>query len=85
MPDLAAGGGVEREDARAGGDDVHHAVDHDGRGLQVLGVVAGLKHPGGREDFDVGGVDLIERAVAPGELRAAVVRPVGARGSGILG
>ena len=47
LPDEAAGGGIEGEDLAVRRRDVHHAVDHDGRGLQVVAVIAGLKNPGG--------------------------------------
>src|SRR5262249_39590687 len=60
-------------------------IDHDGRGLQVLGVIAGLENPSGREGLDVGRVDLVERAVAPGELRATVMRPVRTGSAYVLG
>ena len=84
MPDHAPRGRLEREHLRARGDQVHHAVDDDGRSLQVLRVVAGLKDPRRRDALDVGRVDLIERAIAPGELRAAVVRPIRAGRSRVL-
>ena len=81
MPDQIAGSGVEREHLKVRRDDVHNAVQHDGRGEQPLAVVARLKNPGRLQAADVAGVDLIERAIAPGEIRAAVARPVGAGGA----
>src|SRR5262249_53599186 len=46
---------------------------------QVFGIISGLKQPGRREILYVTRVDLIESTVAPGELRAAVMRPIGPR------
>ena len=47
-------------------------------------IIPGLKDPGGRQAFDIRGVDLLQRAVTPGELCAAIMRPVIARRRGIL-
>ena len=85
LPDHAATRGVKRGDLGARRDEVHDAIDNDRRGVQVFGVVAGLEDPGRDEILDIGGVDLIESAVAPGEMGAAIVRPVGVRRAAVLG
>ena len=84
LPDHAAGGRIERVDLSARRDEVHHTINNDGRGVEILRVVACLKDPGREEIPDVGGIDLIESTVAPRELRAAVVQPVGARRAVVL-
>ena len=77
LPQQVAGGGVECENLDARRDQVHDAVDNNRRGLQVLCVVASLEHPHRDEILHIAGVHLIERAVPPRELRAAVMRPIG--------
>src|SRR6185295_11022342 len=49
VPDLAPGCRVQSEYVCLRSDQIHHAVDHNGCGLQVLRVVPGLEHPSGRE------------------------------------
>ena len=53
VPQHVAGGRIEREHLDARRDQVHDAIHDDGRGLQILGVVAGLEHPDGHEIFHV--------------------------------
>src|ERR1700730_17597229 len=84
MPDHTPGGPVERENLKLRRNQVDDAIHNDRRCLEVVGIVAGLEDPGRDELLDVRGIDLIERAIAPGELSAAVRGPVGASGSGFL-
>jgi len=84
LPDHASLGRVERENARAGGDEVQDAIGHDRCGAKVLRIIAGLENPRREQILDVRSVDLVERAIAPGELGATVVGPVCAGDAGIL-
>ncbi len=75
-PDQSARRRIQREHLRVRRGGVHHAIDHDGRGLQTVAVVACLERPRDRKILNVACVDLIERAVAPCKLRSAVMRPI---------
>src|SRR5262249_17861913 len=66
-PERLAGRTVDRVDPGVRGRDVDDAVDDDGSRLQSHLVVAGLEDPGRGELLHVGSVDLVERAIAPGE------------------
>src|SRR5262249_19220421 len=85
LPDHTAGSGIEREDLGTRRNQIHDAIDDDGRGVKIPGVVAGLKDPGWDGFFHVARVDLIQSAVPPRELRPAIMGPVGARWSVLLG
>ena len=78
MPDHAAAAGVERV-AFVGAGDVHHAVDHHRRVLDLRRIGHGKIHFG-REARDVALVDLRQRAVAVAAGLAIVRGPVGLRG-----
>jgi hypothetical protein len=81
LPEERATGRIEREHLVMRGDEIHHAIDDQRRGLKAIGGITGLEDPGGGEARDARGVDVIERAVTPGRLRAAIVGPIGAGGS----
>ena len=74
-PDDVAGLRVQREHLRLRRGDEHHAVVHDRRRLMALRH-AGRDVPDGLEALDVAGRDLVERAVAPACVVAAVHEPV---------
>ncbi len=80
-PDLAAGGGVEGDDAHLGRGGVENAVDDDGVALHFgpLKCVVGVIGPGYLELLDVGGRDLSEGGVAD-VVGAAVHGPAGVGG-----
>jgi hypothetical protein len=73
FPELAAGGGVEG-DGLVGAGDVHDAVGHHGRDFEAE-VVDG-KDPFHAERVDVGGIDLLQGAVAVAVQGAVVGEPV---------
>ena len=74
-PKLTARARIER-DAFVHVGDVHHALDHQRRGLQSTRA-ADVVDPRGRQAADVGGVDLIEFAMAVAADIAVVGGPVG--------
>ncbi len=76
VPKGLAGLAVDGEDIVIGADVVDDAIDHDGRCLQAHLNVARLMNPGHLQLFDIAGVDLIERAVAPRVVGAIVFRPI---------
>ena len=76
LPELLAGGAVDREGAVVRGAVVEDAVEHDRAGLQALGDFTGLMDPGHLEFLDVVLVDLLERAVAPTAPVAVIAGPV---------
>ena len=84
LPDHTPRGRVERENLKLRCNQVHDAIHNDRRCLEVIGVVASLEDPGRQELLHVRGIDLIERAVAPGELSAAVMGPVGISSTSFL-
>src|SRR5262249_47815760 len=85
LPDHTSGSSVEREDLGTRRNQIHDSIHNDRRGVQILGVVAGLKDPRRGEVLHIASVDLIQSAVPPRELRPAIMRPVGARRSIVLG
>ncbi len=70
VPEFGAGAGIERIDVIEGGGDVHHAIDHDRRGLLRL-LDLGLEDPGHVQVPHVHRVDL-----AVGEVALLGVIPV---------
>ena len=84
VPDQTARGGLEREHLGARRDQIHDTINNDRRGVQVLGIVAGLKDPRGSKIFHVARVDLIQSAIPPRKQRATVGKPVGAGRAAIL-
>ena len=59
----------------AGGDDIHHAIDHDGRVLEGVGD-AGLDDGDGRQLLDIAVIDLGERRKALIVIGAAMQQPI---------
>ena len=51
VPEHAASGRIESEHLDAGRDQVHDAIDDDGRGLKIFRVIAGLELPDRHELF----------------------------------
>jgi hypothetical protein len=84
MPDHTTRSPVEGENLKLRRNQVHDASHNDRRCLEVIGVVASLEDPGREELLHVRGIDLIKRAVAPGELSAAVMGPVGVSSTSLL-
>ena len=71
--------GVQRPDPVHAADEIHHAVDHEGRGYQAA-VIGQVDIPVHAELRDIGRVDLVERAVAllaVGAPKRQPVLPVG--------
>ena len=74
-PEELAGLGVQRDHLAVGGRDEHHAVVDEG-GRLVARVHPGREGPDRDEPLDVGGFDLVERAVAPALVVASDLQPV---------
>ena len=83
-PEQAAGPGIDGNHLVAGRRDEHHAAVDERRGLVAVHG-AGRKDPCRLQPCDVGGVDLIERAVAPPIVGAADHQPFVIRGLEELG
>ena len=74
-PHQVARSGIDRQHLVAGGGDEHDSVVHDRRSL-VATASAGRERPNRNQLRDVGRVDLIERAVPPPAVVAAIGQPV---------
>ena len=74
-PEEVTGLRPQRDDLLLGRRDEHHAVVDDGRRLMALGD-AGGEAPHRHQLLDVRGRDLLERAVSPAAVVAAVHQPV---------
>ena len=74
-PEFLAGARVEREDDAPGRDAVERVVPHQRRAFLVAAARAHHVRPGQAETLRVGGVDLLEGAVARFVLIAAVAEP----------
>ena len=75
FPQHGASGGIQGVDHAEGAGGVHHAVDHDRRGLDTE-IQFQLGGPGQAELADVAGVDLIQRAIALFVVGATMAHPV---------
>src|SRR5882672_754331 len=80
MPDFAPRARVYGPHV-VGKSEVEQAVDLDRRALDAAGAEAGVRpvDPGQAQRIDVGGIDLLERAVAASRVVAVVCRPTVSR------
>src|SRR5215831_11311695 len=76
LPPKPAVCAVERKYPAVGSGEIEHATGNDRRGLKAVLIIAGLKNPDRRKFLDVAAVHLRQRAVSPGAIGTAIMRPV---------